>query len=51
MADEEEVAAAAPEPVEEVEMSVLDALKEVRNVCDRNLHLMPMNSTSNVFSG
>lgn len=29
MADEEEVAAAAPEPVEEVEMSVLDALKEV----------------------
>lgn len=28
MADEEEVA--APEPVEEVEMSVLEALKEVR---------------------
>lgn len=29
MADEEEEVAAAPEPVEEVEMSVLDALKEV----------------------
>jgi hypothetical protein len=32
MGDEvEEEVVAAPEPVEEVEMSVLDALKEVRN--------------------
>lgn len=30
MAEEEEEVAAAPEPIEEVEMSVLDALKEVR---------------------
>ena len=32
MADDEEIADAAPEPVEEVEMSVLDALKEVRKL-------------------
>lgn len=31
MADEEAEEVAAPEPVEEVEMSVLDALKEVRS--------------------
>ena len=30
MADEAEAEAAAPAPVEEVEMSVLDALKKVR---------------------
>lgn len=38
MADEEVPAAeeaTAPEPVEEVEMSVLDALKEVREVSSR----------------
>jgi hypothetical protein len=29
---EEEVAAAAPEVVEEVELSVLDALKQVRKI-------------------
>jgi hypothetical protein len=35
MADEEvETPAAAPAPVEEVEMSVLDALKEVRRTND-----------------
>jgi hypothetical protein len=34
MADEAETPVAAPAPVEEVEMSVLDALKEVRRTIE-----------------